>query len=224
MKTFEKILIGLFLIGLTMKFFFLPFAGLVLTLACGMLALLYFMSGLTLFSNISFKDAFKRMFASSNKDTFKFGQNEGLSPIQIFVSKLLAWGLSLLVLGILFKIQHFPNSGIMLILGFGTSLLCMVYYYIFYIQTKEKRYISILSRAVVICIIGFFTIFSPATLIIKKLQYRNHPQYIEAYENFLKDTENVELMRKVTIEHQRVILSEEEFEQYMREQESANQE
>ena len=212
MKTLEKTVIVLVLIGLILKFFFISGAGIVLSLSCGTLALLYFMSGFTLFNNIPIKDAFKPI------------QNEGLSPKQMFVSKLLAWGLSLLVLGILFKIMHWNNAGMMLLLGLGTSLLCMVFYFIFYIQTKEKRYISILSRAVIICIIGFFAIFPPATLMIKKLQYRNYPQYIEAYEKLLKDPENVELQEKVTLEHHRAALSAEEFVLYMQEQESANQE
>lgn len=40
-----------------------------------------------------------------------------------FMSKLYGWGASLVILGALFKIQHYPGAGIMLLLGMGTEAL-----------------------------------------------------------------------------------------------------
>lgn len=40
-----------------------------------------------------------------------------------FMSKLYGWGASLVILGALFKIQHYPGAGLMLLLGMGTEAL-----------------------------------------------------------------------------------------------------
>jgi len=40
-----------------------------------------------------------------------------------FMSKLYGWGAALVILGALFKIQHYPGAGIMLIIGLGTEAL-----------------------------------------------------------------------------------------------------
>ncbi len=40
-----------------------------------------------------------------------------------FMSKLYGWGASLVILGALFKIMHYPGAGIMLLIGMGTEAL-----------------------------------------------------------------------------------------------------
>ncbi len=40
-----------------------------------------------------------------------------------FMSKLYGWGAALVILGALFKIQHYPGAGIMLVVGLGTEAL-----------------------------------------------------------------------------------------------------
>lgn len=40
-----------------------------------------------------------------------------------FMSKLYGWGAAVVILGALFKIQHYPGAGIMLIMGLGTEAL-----------------------------------------------------------------------------------------------------
>ena len=40
---------------------------------------------------------------------------------KLFMSRLYGWGASLVILGALFKIEHYPGAGIMLALGLGTE-------------------------------------------------------------------------------------------------------
>ena len=38
-----------------------------------------------------------------------------------FMAKLYGWGASVVIIGALFKIQHYPGAGPMLVLGLGTE-------------------------------------------------------------------------------------------------------
>ena len=49
-----------------------------------------------------------------------------------FMSKLYGWGAALVILGALFKIQHYPGAGIMLVVGLGTEAI------IFFFSAFEK--------------------------------------------------------------------------------------
>ncbi len=59
----------------------------------------------------------------------KFAQTKAFKN---FMSKLYGWGAALVILGALFKIQHYPGAGIMLVVGLGTEAL------IFFFSAFEK--------------------------------------------------------------------------------------
>jgi gliding motility-associated protein GldL len=59
----------------------------------------------------------------------KFAQTKAFKN---FMSKLYGWGASLVILGALFKIQHYPGASIMLIVGLGTEAI------IFFFSAFEK--------------------------------------------------------------------------------------
>jgi len=40
---------------------------------------------------------------------------------RLFMSRLYGWGASIVIVGALFKIQHYPGAGVMLVLGLGTE-------------------------------------------------------------------------------------------------------
>ena len=51
---------------------------------------------------------------------YKFVRSKGYKN---FMTKLYGWGASIVILGALFKIQHYPGAGIMLMLGMGTEAI-----------------------------------------------------------------------------------------------------
>ncbi len=59
----------------------------------------------------------------------KFAQTKAFKN---FMSKLYGWGAALVIVGALFKIQHYPGAGIMLVIGLGTEAL------IFFFSAFEK--------------------------------------------------------------------------------------
>ena len=42
---------------------------------------------------------------------------------KLFMAKLYGWGASVVILGALFKIQHYPGAGLMLICGLSTEAI-----------------------------------------------------------------------------------------------------
>lgn len=62
-----------------------------------------------------------------------FAESKGYKQ---FMSKLYGWGAALVIMGALFKIQHYPGAGIMLILGLSTEAL------IFFMSAFEPLHVE----------------------------------------------------------------------------------
>ena len=72
---------------------------------------------------------------------------------------------------------------------------------------------SILIRTITIGIAGTILFFT-SELTLVKLQYRNHPAYVEAYVNYREDPQNPNLRDALDLEYNRVWMREEEFKEY----------
>lgn len=64
---------------------------------------------------------------------YKFVRSKGYKN---FMTKLYGWGASLVILGALFKIQHYPGAGVMLMLGMCTEAV------IFFFSAFEPLHIE----------------------------------------------------------------------------------
>ncbi len=53
-------------------------------------------------------------------------------------------------------------------------------------------------------------------LTFAKFQFRNHPDYIRAYEKHLKNPEDQELKTKMELEYNKATMEEEEFKMYLK--------
>ena len=179
MKKLEVIFATIILVGLIFKILFLPFASM-FVISCTALSALYMYFGFALFNNIPFKRLFK-----------KEPYNEDISEktgIRIGFAIAIGFALSLLLIGILFNIQRWPMSRIMLIQGFTFLVLFSIFGLVRYIQTKSKFYKRIFIRVIIIGGIGFVLLQSPYMWF--HFQYRNYPEYIETMENYWKDPNN----------------------------------
>lgn len=63
----------------------------------------------------------------------KFVRSKGYKN---FMTKLYGWGASIVILGALFKIQHYPGAGLMLMLGMGTEAI------IFFFSAFEPLHVT----------------------------------------------------------------------------------
>jgi hypothetical protein len=245
-------------IAIILKFALFPGGSILGTLSLMLLACFYFYLSFAFFNNVKLRNIFR---GSSYK---------GISASRIIVSIVTGWGLSALCCGILFKIQHYPGGGIMLMaglitifiittillinyfylpikdyntmieVGIGIGLFCTWillfilngsgYIYNFFqgglfmifvvaiialircVRSKSEFYIMILLRITVIGWLGLLLTFKSLDLTITKIQYRNHPDYVKAYEKYLDNIGNEEVRKQLEIEYNKTLMFHEELE------------
>lgn len=199
MRKTENILGLTLLAGLIMKFTFMPGVGLIITISVLSIAIMYYFLGFALFNQIQLSKIF-------NRDSYK-----GISKLRILGAVGAGIGLSMICNGVLFKVQNWPSGLSSLDLGLGlTSIVFLISVYKF-IKTRSRFYILIFKRTAVIGILGLILFFTPDLSIIK-LQFRNYPDYINAYEQFANNPKDVTLKQKLDTEYRKVITTKKESE------------
>ncbi len=202
MKITEIILSSLIFLGVIFKFALFPGGGILLTVGFSFLSLLYFFVGFALFSGIGFRGMLK---SSSYSE---------LSALKVLGFVGAGWSLSMLCLGILFKIQHWPGSEVQLVSGLITALVSSVVALFKFMKGKQKVYRKMLVRFLILGSIGLI-IVSVSILDIERLLYRNHPEYVKAFENYMENPDNQDLREKMEIEQLRTTMSDEDVELYL---------
>jgi uncharacterized membrane protein len=183
MEKIEKILLALVAIALVLKFTFVPFGSLILAVALTSLAIIYACFGL--------------LFFNKNKD----------AKTPKAASAMLGIGLFITCIGILFRVQLWPLSKINLLLGLIISFIAFVVITISHSNKKNENYKFIAKRVIIISGFGLILFLLPSLFFVK-LQYRNYPDYIKAYEAHEKDPHNRELRENLDIEYYRTISEE----------------
>lgn len=190
MKRFEKVSAIIFAIAVVMKLALVPGGGILATLSLLTLACIYYPFGFALFNKIKLKDIF-------SKESYK-----GISTLRIIGSIGAGIGLATVCVGILFKIQHWPGMITLLLTGLLIALVIAIVALIRLLKSKSDFYKSIVSR---IAIIGGFglLLFFTSDLTIVKIQFRNHPDYVKAYEKYLDNPQSEEAKKQLEIEYDR---------------------
>ncbi|HON20965.1 MAG TPA: hypothetical protein PLW70_06510 [Bacteroidales bacterium] len=197
----EKFLGIAAVIGLILKLIRIPGSMILLILILGALAFLYYPFGFALFNRIGFRQIFKKK------------SYEGLSALRIIGSIGAGMAFSAICMGILFKIQRWAGVNLMLIDGLVPTFIILIIALIKYFKTKGKFYIEILKRTAIIGALGLL-FFYTSTLTIVKIRFRNHPDYIKAYEMYLNNPEDEELLQKLNREYLKTKEDKEEVEMY----------
>ena len=209
MKKLEIILGIVISISLIMTLAMLPYGNLVFIISFLVLSIIYYPFGFLFFNNIRLRNIFK-------KESYK-----GISALRIIGAVGIGMSLSAICIGILFTIQHYPAARVNLLTGFATSLIVAVIALIKYFKNKDIYYARILKRICIIGGFGLFLILLPS-LTLDRIQYRNYPEYIKAYEEYLENPENEELRNKMELEFNRATMSEEDFKEYLKFEEEIN--
>lgn len=144
MKIFEIILSVIFLIGLLFKMMHWPGGSAIIVFSLTILTYYYFIFSFVIFNSIKLKRIFK-------KDSY-----ESIGSFKIIMSILLGWSLSILVSGMMYKLQNWKNQIDLLLLGLAHSIIILTIYLIFY-KNKDKRFwMVVFMRYVIIIAIGLF--------------------------------------------------------------------
>lgn len=206
MKRTEKILGILIVISLLMKLTFTTGGNVIFSLSMLILAAIYYPFGFAFFNEIRLKKIF-------DKNSYK-----GISALRMIGSIGAGIALSILCIGILFKIQYWKGSTVNLSVGIVISVIVLIIAFIQYSKSKSEFYTKIFKRIAILGVIGLLLFFIPS-MTIRKFQYRNHPEFIKAYENYIKNPQDIELQRKLDLEHNRIKMRKEHFEMYKMNQE-----
>jgi len=171
------------LVGLLIYFLDWPYGNELIIISLFGLSCLYFYFGFAIFNKISFRKIFK-------KESYK-----GISVWRIIGAICTGISISILLLGVMFKIFRWPFGNQLLIIG--VNFLNVVFIIGFFKIIKEKRsfYQRLMVRVVFFGLLGYLFIFlSDYTFL--ELKYKNHPDYIEAVKRLDQDPENLELRQE----------------------------
>lgn len=199
MRIAEKILAIIFIIGIVLKFSLIPVGEDIALIALLILACIYYPLGFLFFNQIRLRHVFKKK------------AYEKVTAGKIVIAVLVGIALSIVCVGILFRILILPGGAEMLMLGVVSIFFLSII--VAFIKSIDRKFILI--RAGILMILGV-TLFYTSELSIIRLQYRNHPAYIEAYTKYKADPENPILRDELDLEYKRIWLTEEEFKEYER--------
>ncbi len=178
LKKFEFAIAVLALIALVMKIFLIPFGGVLTVLSISILICIYFYTGTVIFNDIPVKDLFK----SGNRRKVYF------SPTY-FTSITL----SILLTGILFKIQQWPMHASLL--GAGLIMFVITYSWLLFKFRDTPIFKRIRLRLQIIAGVGLFFFILPEAQLVE-FQFRQHPAYVQAYKDMIANPGNEEMRSK----------------------------
>lgn len=184
MKRLEIISASLAILGVTMMLLLIPGGSVLLVISLSILAFIYNLFGIFYFNRIPIRRMFKKEYY------------EGISVLRLVGATGGGIVLSILSVGMLFKLLQLPGSGVLLIVGLiPGSILCLVVLIKFLIKRETPFYRGMLVRSLLVVGLAGIIYTIPSLTLVKTF-FRNHPDYIEAYEKAMNDPDDKELYRR----------------------------
>lgn len=187
-----ELIIGLSsILSLVLNLLLVPGGGVLTVLTLSIYSMFYFALSFVLLNNIGLKSAFK-------KESYK-----GISTVRIIGSVATGIVLSITIIGILFKFQSYPGANLELINGLAGMIIVLIVTQIRYIKTRNKFYIHVFKRLLIVGGFGLILILMPNGKLID-IKYRNHPEYAKALKNVTADPFNKDFQDKLQVERQKM--------------------
>lgn len=199
MKIAEKIFALLSVIGLILMFSLVGGGAELMMISLLTLGGIYFPLGFLLLNDISLLSYLKK------RESF-----ENWTTIQIVSGVVTGIALSIICVGILFKLLTLPGANEMLMFGAMASIIVAI---VTVILRKRVPARAILIRTAIFSVAGIVLFLTPHVSIIK-FQYRDHPAYVEAYTQYIENPKDDSLWEKQKLEYNRVWMTPEEFKEY----------
>jgi hypothetical protein len=191
MKKAEITLLVLTLIGIVCNLLLVP-GGVVFTLISLFLySSIYFYFGFAFFNGISLRKLFKPQ------------SYQGISALRIVGAIATGFSLSMVLIGILFKLLSWPGAFINMAFGLACTLVVIIISLIKYYNQKSVYYQRILIRCFALFFVGLFLISLPKYAIVS-FKYRNHQNYLNAFIAFNNNPDNEELHQKLDEERMKM--------------------
>ena len=191
MKKVEFVLNAAISLGIALIISGTPGGVVLLILAIGILSIIYFGLGFL----FCFDFSFRKLLANNSKQTF--------STLKIFGGIATGLSLSIILVGILFRILNYPGATVMLLVGV-ISLSALTIIAIFKKTKKSDRFYStILYRAALYGIISLVILVIPTNTWLT-WQYPNYPGYVKALIELRENPNDKEAQKKVEEERQKM--------------------
>jgi hypothetical protein len=184
MRKAEIIIIALCIVSVILNFMLVPGGVLFTLITLLALSTLYFYLGFALFNGIRLRKIFK-------KESYA-----GINALRIVGCIGTGMALSLLVIGLLFKLLAWPGSFINLLAGLFFVTVVLIISIIKFIMTKSSFYKLIIIRCAIFFIIGFIFI-NLRPYAIMDYKYKDFPAYLKAFKAHEADPMNPELQQKL---------------------------
>lgn len=191
MKLAEKIISITFLVGLLMIFYQITGGGLITTLSLVSISSIYMAFSLLLFNQLSIKELLQS------------GTLDKIGRLRIIGSILLGLSLSVLTLGILFKIQLYPGASAMLKLGLIGVSVALLIGAIKYIKSRDIFYKSIFKRIIIFGGIGLFFYLLPKANWLT-IRFPDNPDYVQAVINYDQNPRDSTSIKRLQIEREKM--------------------
>lgn len=201
MKLTEKIAAIVVLTALLFKFFLIPGGGVLVTFALTFLAILYYPLGFALLSGIRLRKIFK-------KESY-FGK----TPVQILIAIGAGMAFSVLCCGILFRLQNWPGAMVQLYTGLASVGVVLLGTGVQHFVKSSPAIKGLFIRSVILFFFGLM-IALPSDLMLVKVQFRNHPAYIRAFEKYQQNPQDEKLQKNLQLEYYRATAPAEDYEMY----------
>ncbi len=169
-----------------------PFGTEIIILSLLILSCFYFYLGVLLLNAISFKKMFK-------KDSYS-----SISVKRIIGTIGAGVGISIVILGIMFKTFHWPFANQNLIIGISFLFIVITISLIKLLIKINDFYVKILFRTGIYTFLGLVFLFLPEYAIFE-LKNRRYPNYIEAVKNLDKNPEDPILREKEREEFNKIL-------------------
>ncbi len=183
-----------FIIGFLIYLLEYPFGAIITIFSLLGLSCLYFYFGFALFNKIPFRRIFK-------KESY-----QSISIWRIIGAIVTGFSISIVIVGVLFKIFRWPFANQLLIIGSFFLIITFIVSLIKHIKHKNASafYKSVVLRVVFFGVGGILFLCLPDYTFLA-LKYKNHPDYIEAVKQLDKDPENIELIKEEQRAYEKMI-------------------
>ncbi len=137
MKYLELILIASILVLLSLKISGNNSIAIVFIISLTALSCLYFYLSFALLNGIGFRKIFRAQSYST------------ISRMRIIGSALTGFALSIMIIGILFKVQHYPGAKNSLLIGASGLTISLIFGVVKYLKTKSEFYAWLILRLLI---------------------------------------------------------------------------
>ncbi|HOT89048.1 MAG TPA: hypothetical protein PKZ43_08500 [Bacteroidales bacterium] len=138
LSSIEAILVLTSLIGLFLRSSNIPLGTFILLISLSTLAIMYYII------------------------SYRLSADKEISPMKNFLDKLCLWGLSISIIGILFRLQNYPGFQSMISIGCSTLILFLIFSFI----KKQETDSRLILRTIIIAAIGLSLYFTPKEKLI----------------------------------------------------------